>query len=135
MLQEEAVDSETKLNLSDLRTSEAARDSLYEVMENLVFAKKVDDTRNFIRILEGQLKPLLRKENRLRKAEIEEEKAELAATINPATLEFITAVEELYEGRRKVTEIMFSLEKGIAYRWEEDGEVHTSDWTPWSGDA
>ena len=48
--------------------------------------------------------------------------------MTPAYLEFKAAIEELYEGRRKVTEIMFAFEKGMYYRWEENGETHTSEW-------
>lgn len=134
MLRKEPVDSETKLNFSDLHTGEAARDLLCEVMENLIYAKKVDDTGAFIRILEKQLKPLLRKEKQLRNADLEKMTAELETAMTPALLDFKADLEKIYEGRRKVTEIMLSLEKGIAYQWEENGEVHSSDWSPWSQD-
>ena len=134
MLRKEPVDSETKLNLSDLHTGNAARDLLCEVMENLIYAKKVDDTGTFIRILERQLKPLLRKEKQLRNAEIKEMIAEFEAAITPASLEFYNDILEISEGRRRITEIVVSQENGISYLWEENGEVHWSDWSPWSQD-
>ena len=112
----------------------AARDLLCEVMENLIYAKKVDDTGTFIRILERQLKPLLRKEKQLRNAEIKEMIAEFEAAITPASLEFYNDILEISEGRRRITEIVVSQENGISYLWEENGEVHWSDWSPWSQD-
>ena len=139
MLRKEPVDRETKLNLSDLDTADAVRDRLCEVMENLIYAKKVDDTGAFTRILEEQLKPLLKKEKRLRNEEIKKMTAELETGITPASLEFKAAIEELYEGRGEVTAIEVDFdedEKGFRIRcqWKEDGEVHWDDWSPWSSD-
>ena len=128
MLRKEPVDRETKLSLSDPNTADAARDSLCEVMENLIYAKKVDDTGTFTRILEGQLKPLLKKEKRLRNAELEELTAEFETAITPATMEFKAAIEELYQGRREVTKIHFDPDKGVRYEWRENGKTQTSEW-------
>ena len=136
MLRKEPVDSQTKkLNLSEIHTVDAARDLLCEVMENLIYAKKVDDGGAFTRILERQLEPLVRKEKQLRKAELKETIAELETAITPASLKLKADIEELYEGRRKVIAIEVDFEKGVSCLWEENGEVHRSDWTPWSWDA
>ena len=134
MLRKEPVDGETKLTLSDLHTVDATRDLLCEVMENLIYAKKVDDTGTFTRILEKQLKPLLRKEGQLRKAQLEQMTAELETALTPSLLDFVTEIRELYEGRRKVTAFQLDFEKGTRYQWEENGEVHWEDWSSWSQD-
>ena len=139
MLRKEPVDSQEDLKLADPHTVDAARDSLCEVMENLIYANKVDDGGAFTRILEGQLRPLLRKEKRLRRdeakleermaeAELERMTAEFATARGPSSLEFKRKIEELYEGRREVTAIFFDFEKGTLYQWEENGETHTSEW-------
>ena len=128
MLRKEPVDSETKLNLSDLHTGDAARDLLCEVMEDLIYAKKVNDTGAFIRILEGRLKPLIRKEKQLRNADVEKMTAELETALTPDLLKLKADLEEVYEGRIEVTAIEFDFEKGIRYQWEENGETHTSEW-------
>ena len=131
MLRKEPVDSQSRLKLSDLHTVDAARDSLVEAMEDLIYAKKVDDTGAFTRILEKQLKPLLRREKQLRDAHLEEIKAELEAAITPSTMEFIAGIEKLYEGRRKVTGIHIDYGNSrMSYQWEENGEVHTSEPVP-----
>ena len=139
MLRKEPVDSDTKLNFSDLNTADAARDLLCDVMENLIYAKKVDDVGAFTRVLEKQLNPLLRKEKQLRTAEIEEIEVEKTAAlepaISPALSEFYNEILRLSEGRRRVIDFRCSPENGVRYTWEENGEVHTSDWTPWSRDA
>ena len=131
MLRKEPVEIQIKSNLSDLNTADAARDLLCEVMENLIYAKKVDDVGAFTRILEGQLKPLLKKEKRLRDAELEETTREFTADITPDISKFIEDIEGLYQGQRKVTAIgvhfvgLNDLE--MWYEWEENGEVHTSE--------
>ena len=134
-LRKEPIDSQMGFKTSDMNTVEAARDLLCEVMENLIYSNRVDDTAAFTRILERQLKPLLIKERQFRNTEMEKAKAELITTITPALAEFIAGIHKLYKGQRKVIEIGCSFENGISYRWEENGEVHTSDWTPWTWDA
>ena len=135
MLRKEPFDSETKLNLPNVYTVEAARDLLCEVMENLIYAKKVDDTGAFTRILERQLEPLVKKEKQLRKAELEEMRVRYESAVTPGSLKLKADLEELYEGRIEVTAIMVDFEKGTAYQWEEDGETHTSEWQPWGQEA
>ena len=132
ILRKESVASETKLNLSNLPTVEAARDLLCEVMESLIYAKKVDDIGTFTRILEKDLKPLLTKEKQLRKTKLEQMTAELETALTPSLRDFVTEIKELYEGRRKVTEIRVDFEKGIRCQWEENGEFHWDDWSSWS---
>ena len=83
--------------------------------------KKIDDRGTFTRILETQLKPLIRKEKQLRNNELEEKKAEFIENITPALEEYMAGFQELYKGQRKVTEFRFSQENGIAYKWEENG--------------
>ena len=135
MLRKEPIDSQQDLKLDDPYTVEDARNQLCEVMENLLYAKKVDDKGTFTRILERQLRPLLRKEKRLRNAELEEMRADLESSISPMFQEFYNEILRISEGQKKVSGFIVSQENGFAYQWEENGEVHKSDWTPWSRDA
>lgn len=131
MLRKEPVYNQSEFKLSDLDTVEAAREQMVKVMEDLLYAMKVDDYATFTHLLEKQLKPLLRREKRLRKDKIEELTAQLESDITPSTLKFITKIEDLYEGRRKVTSVHVDFGNSrMSYQWEENGEVHTSEPVP-----
>ena len=71
MLKGELTDGQSEVNPSNLHILEDVQTRLCEVAENLVYAKKIGDMYTFDRMTE-QLRPLLRREKQLKKAESEQ---------------------------------------------------------------
>ena len=131
VLREEPVDNQPTFRLFDLGTVDAARGRLIEVMEKMVYAGKIDDGVTFTNLLEKQLKPLLRIETRVRKAELEKLTEEFKAAIEPVMLEYATALEKLVLQGGKIREIFVDIEKErMMYKWETEDVVHQSEWYP-----
>ena len=132
VLRKELAEDRPEVDSSSIDTLEAVQARITEVAENLVRARKIGDVASFNRMT-GQLRSLLRREVHLKKAKLEEIKAEFASEIQPAVEEYISALNEKVLQGGRVTEIEVGFESErmrIRYYWEtEDGEVCTSPWS------
>ncbi len=127
ILKGELTQGQPNANFSNLHTLEDVRAQLCEVAEKLVYAMRIGDMDTFNHMT-NQLRPLLRKEKRLRKEGFEQVVETFKAVMQPAVKDFATRVGEATDGW-KITEIFFDFEnERIAYSWEKEGEVHTSQW-------
>ena len=116
LLRRELTESQVEVNPSSLHTLEELQVRLFQVAENLVFAWKIEDMAEFNRMTE-QLKPLLGRETRLKKARVAEIVENYEAEHGPA---FISRRQEYQDALlelgidRKITQIFveFDPEKG-----------------------
>ena len=130
--------SRPDVDLYSLHTLEDVRDRLCEVAESLVYANNIGEMGIFNRMTE-QLRKLLRREARLKKARDEEIEAELLAKHAPGlaarTREYIEDMSELGINSRPTNiSVEFHPEKGMRITLEEmvDDEPRTTvgEWAP-----
>ena len=130
--------SRPDVDLYSLHTLEDVRDRLCEVAESLVYANNIGEMGIFNRMTE-QLRKLLRREARLKKARDEEIEAELLAKHAPGlaarTKEYIEDMSELGINSRPTNiSVEFHPEKGMRITLEEmvDDQPRTSvgEWEP-----
>ena len=138
LLRRELTESQAEVNPSSLHTLEELQVRLFKVAEKLVFTRKIGDMAEFNRMTE-QLKPLLRRETRLKKArdaEIGENFiAEHGPGIEAATKKTQDAALELGTDM-KITQIFveFDPEKGMRttlyYEKGDEPCVTEGEWEP-----
>ena len=132
LLRRELTESQVEVNPSSLHTLEELQVRLFQVAENLVFAWKIEDMAEFNRMTE-QLKPLLGRETRLKKARVAEIVENYEAEIGPPSKAFRKKYQDVFL-ERKITHIFveFDPEKGerTSLFYEEGGEARV-DWGDW----
>ncbi len=132
VLRKELAECQPEVNPSNLNTLEDIQARIAEVAGNLARAKKVDDMATFNRMTE-QLRRLLRRERQVKKAILEEFKAEVLAEIEPYLLELETGLKETGVNLKGVL-MEFHPEKGmkITIHGQKGDETHEIEgkWEP-----
>ena len=123
MMQKALNENLTEVNPSRLHTLDDVQDRIFELAENLVHAKKIEDVATLNRLTE-QLKPLLRRDTQLKRARLSEATPELKAALNEVFRELGYEVTHL--------SMEYHEEKGVRMTYHLNGGNETiGNWLPW----
>ena len=123
MMQKALNENLTEVNPSSLRTLDDVQDQIFELSENLVHAKKIEDVATLNRLTE-QLKPLLKRDTHLKRVRLSEVTPKLKADLNEVFRKLGDEVTYLH--------MEYHDEKGVrvTYRLNGGNEI-VCNWLPW----